>query len=94
MFIMKYGEKAEKIDGAWPRFKRKRWNREHRLRLLRSFPEEYLSEKTTQLRDKEERALPGVPDWDSRIGGVGCIGSPMSHEQMAKAKKKTKIEVQ
>lgn len=76
-------------DPSWSaedKFKRKRWNREHRLRLLRSFPEEYLSEKTTQLREQEERALPGIPDWDSRIGGVGFVGSPMSHEQMNKAK--------
>jgi len=76
-------------DPSWSaddKFKRKRWNREHRLRLLRSFPEEYLSEETRQLLEQEERALPGVPDWDSRIGEVGFVGSPMSHEQMAKAK--------
>jgi hypothetical protein len=68
------------------RFRRIKWNREHRLRLLRSFPEEYLSEKTRQLRNKEERALPDVPDWDSRIEGGDWVGSPMSHEQMVKAK--------
>ncbi|MBW2031601.1 MAG: ATP-binding protein, partial [Deltaproteobacteria bacterium] len=74
---------------AWStedRYKRRKWSRQHRLRLLRAFPEEYLSEETRALRDKEERALPGVPDWDSRIGGVGEVRSPMSHEQMAKAK--------
>lgn len=76
-------------DQSWSpedRFRRKKWNREHRLRLLRSFPEEFLSEKTRQLRNQEERALPHVPDWDSKIGGGAWVGSPMSHEQMAKAK--------
>ncbi len=76
-------------DPSWlpeDRFKRNKWNREHRLRLLRSFPEEFLSEEMKQLRDQEERALPDVSDWDSKIGGGGWVGSPMSHEQMAKAK--------
>jgi hypothetical protein len=76
-------------DPSWSiedKFRKRRWNREHRLRLLRSFPEEYLSEETRQLRNKEERALPDVADWDAKIGGVGWVGSPMSHEQMAKAK--------
>jgi len=76
-------------DPSWSpedRFKRTKWNREHRLRLLRSFPEEYLSEETRLLRKEEERALPGVPDWDVGDGGVGWVGSPMSHEQMAKAR--------
>jgi len=76
-------------DPSWStedKFKRKRWNREHRLRLLRSFPEEYLLEEMRQLRNKEERALPDVADWDAKIGGGGWVGSPMSHEQMAKAK--------
>jgi hypothetical protein len=84
------GEGLRKLEdpnwSAKDKFKRRKWNRQHRLRLLRAFPEEYLSEGTRLLRDQEERALPGVPDWDSRIGGGGCVGSPMSHEQMAKAK--------
>jgi len=78
-----------KEDPSWSaedKFRRVKWNREHRLRLLRSFPEEYLSEQFRQLRNQEERALPGVADWDARIGGGGWVGSPMSHEQMAKAK--------
>lgn len=76
-------------DPSWSpkdRFRKKKWDREHRLRLLRSFPEELLSKKTRQLRNQEERALPDVPDWDSKIGGSGWVGSPMSHKQMAKAK--------
>jgi hypothetical protein len=68
------------------RFDRRKWNREHRLRLLRSFPENHLSEEVRRLRDQEERALPNVQDWDSRVGGGGFVGSPMSHDQMAKAK--------
>lgn len=76
-------------DPSWSpedRFRRKKWNRAHRLRILRSFPEECLSEKVKQLRNQEERALPDVLDWDSKIGGGGWVGSPMSNEQMAKAK--------
>ena len=68
------------------RFEKKKWNREHRLRLLRAFPEKFLSETTRRLREEEERALPGVLDWDSKIGGARWVGSPMSHEQMVKAK--------
>jgi hypothetical protein len=76
-------------DTSWSpkeRFERKKWNRQHRLRLLRAFPDEHISEELRQLREQEERALRNVPDWDSRIGGGGLVGSPMSQDQMAKAK--------
>jgi hypothetical protein len=79
-----YGEDPD--WSAKDRFNRGKWNREHRLRLLRSFPEKYLSEEVRRLRDKEERALPNVQDWDSKIGVSGFVGSPMSYDQMVKAK--------
>jgi hypothetical protein len=75
-------------DPKWSpedRSNRMKWNREHRLRLLRAFPEELSSEKLTSLRRKEERAFPKLPDWDSKVGVAGWVGSPMSGDQMQKA---------
>ncbi|MBU4185259.1 MAG: ATP-binding protein [Proteobacteria bacterium] len=75
-------------DPEWTaeeKFNRGKWHREHRLRILRAFPEEYSSEQLTRLRVKEERAFPKLIDWDSRIGDFGCVGSSMSQEQMLKA---------
>ncbi|MDR6772679.1 hypothetical protein [Azospirillum sp. BE72] len=68
------------------RRKRRRWIREDRLRLLRAFPAERLSQRVRQRVPEEERALGSPPDWD--IGPVegGYIGSPMSAEAMVKAK--------
>ena len=71
-------------DEAEMRWNRRRWNREHRLRLLRAVPAEKLSAATKKLREEEEIALPDTPDYDSRITG-GLIGSPLSAEQMGKA---------
>ena len=62
-----------------------KYNRQHRLRLLRAFPLEYMSEKTRRLLAEEERAFPNLDDRDVRFGGVRCIGSPMSVDQMTKA---------
>jgi len=76
-------------DPEWTpkdRFKRKKWQRQHRLRLLRSFPDNFISDEGRRLRDTEERALPGTLNWDSRFEGGGWVGSPMSSQQMAKAK--------
>jgi hypothetical protein len=73
-------------DTAKIRFERKKWDREHRLRLLRAIPTCSLSFDTKKLIVHEERALGNVPDWDSRIGGGGFIGSPVSAEQMEKGK--------
>jgi hypothetical protein len=75
-------------DPKWSpedRSNRMKWNREHRLRLLRAFPEELSSERLTSLRRKEERAFPKLPDWDSKLGVGGLVGSPMSGDQMQKA---------
>ncbi len=67
------------------RLNRFKYNRQHRLRLLRSFPLEYMSDKTRRLLAEEERAFPNMDDRDVRFSGVRCIGSPMSVEQMTKA---------
>lgn len=73
-------------DTAKIRFMRNKWDREHRLRLLRAIPACSLSSETKKLIVQEERALGNVQDWDCRIGDGGCIGSPVSAEQMEKAK--------
>lgn len=58
-------------DAAKTRFERKKWDREHRLRLLRAIPESHATSETKRLIVEEERALGFVPNWDSRIeGGV------------------------
>ncbi|WP_420722491.1 NACHT domain-containing protein [Hwanghaeella sp. LZ110] len=63
-----------------------RWDREHRLRLLNSFPENRLTEATRRFRKEENRALFPVDDRDSWSTGMTEIGSPMSTDQMALAK--------
>ncbi len=64
---------------------RLRWNREHRLRLLRAFPVECLSSETAKLLEEEERALPHTQNWDMGETEGGVIGSPVSPDQMQKA---------
>ena len=44
------------------RFDRMMWMRADRLRLLRAFSVERMSEAAKALRDQEERAFPGVED--------------------------------
>lgn len=61
-----------------------KWNREHRLRLLRAFPREYLSADVKRLHDEEERALPNTQNYDSRSYG-GTVVSRMNADQMSKA---------
>lgn len=73
-------------DAAKTRFERKKWDREHRLRLLRAIPERQVTSETKRLIVEEERALGFVRDWDSRIEGGGFIGSPVSAVQMEKSK--------
>jgi len=76
------------FDSTWTandRRNRLKWNREHRLRLLRAFPDSFLSEKTKNLRIEEERAFPNLHEWDCRIGGVGVVRSTMSKDQMEEA---------
>lgn len=74
-------------DETWTpedRLNRVKWSRQHRLRLLRAIPRTYLSDEALRLLDEEERAFPGMPNWDSRSHG-GTVGSRMSAEQMEKA---------
>jgi len=75
------------VDATWSaedRLNRLKWNRQHRLRLLRSLPDDRISAETKRIRDEEERAFPRYPDYDLRSVG-GLVGSPMSSEQMLKA---------
>ena len=67
------------------RFNFRKWTREHRLRLLRSFPFERLSPRGRRHLQQEERALPHTPDFDSSVGKAEFVGSVMSAEQMGKA---------
>jgi len=60
------------------------WNRQHRLRLLRAFPEEYLSLRTRQVKAEEERAFPRLADCDGGVSG-GWIGPRLKADEMAKA---------
>jgi len=77
------------VDETWTaddRLNRLKWNRQHRLRLLRAFPEDCLSEKTKRLRMEEERAFPMLHDWDSQFSGVHSVGGAMTKDDMGKAK--------
>ena len=71
---------------AEARFRVQRYNRRHRLRLLVALPRERLSAPSRVLVQQEQEVF---PDYDeagvSRIKG-GFIGSPMSLEQMQRAK--------
>lgn len=78
--------RAESTWTAEDKRNRLRGNRQHRLRLLRAFPEHRLSEGTRKIRREEERAFPGLRNWDSQIGEGGVVGSAMSKEEMEKAK--------
>jgi hypothetical protein len=71
-------------DDTKTRWERRRWNREVRLRLMRAFPGERLSQAAKRQRDEEEIALPAVQDDDSGSEG-GIICSPVSAQQMALA---------
>ena len=72
-------------EDAESRFERRKWNREHRLRLLRAFPFDRLSPEGQRHLDEEERALPDTRDHDASFSGVQTVTSPMSAEQMTKA---------
>ena len=72
-------------EDAESRFKRRKWTREHRLRLLRALPIDRLSHEGQRHLREEERALPDTRDHDASFSGVHTVASPMSAEQMAKA---------
>ncbi|MBI4847427.1 MAG: TIR domain-containing protein [Nitrospirae bacterium] len=67
------------------RLDRIRYNREHRLRLLRAFPSEYMSKRTKRLLEEEKRAFPHLSDKDVCFSGMHSVDSQMSAQQMAKA---------
>lgn len=81
-----YYTKNQDCWSAEDKKNRHKWGRQHRLRLLRAFPENSLSPEGRQLLQEEGRAFPGTTDWDSRISEVSEVLSPMSSEQMARAK--------
>ena len=73
------GENAKATAGS-----SRKWMRSRRLRLLKAFPLDRLSEDGLQYFRQEERVFPSLRNEDSRFGG-GLIGSPMSSEQMERA---------
>lgn len=76
---------APEDDDAETRFRRLRWDREHRLRLLRALPKEQLSPPGLRLLQEEERAFPVLTNQDAWIRG-GVVESRVSHRQMQQAK--------
>lgn len=77
----------KKVPTEWvveDRRHRMQWNRQHRLRLLRAFPEEYLSRQARLARAEEERAFPGLTDNDGGVSG-GHIGPRLRADEMDKA---------
>ncbi len=73
-------------DDTRTKFDRLKYNRKHRLLLLRAIPREFMSTDTMHFFDEEERAFPLMPDKQIAFTGFQEITSPMSAEQMAKAK--------
>ncbi|MBZ0170352.1 MAG: ATP-binding protein [Kofleriaceae bacterium] len=69
---------------AKDRFQRLKWTRQHRLRLLRAFPESCLSPKMRRFREEEERALPNTHERGRRISG-GLVGPRLTVEEMHRA---------
>jgi len=67
------------------RFHCLRYNRQHRLRLLRSFPNECLSPEAKRLKEEEERALPDTRDEDSNYPVAQFVGSRMTADEMTHA---------
>lgn len=63
-----------------------KYNRKHRLLLMRAIPCEFMSTDMRRLFDEEERVFPLMPDKQIHFTGFQEITSPMSTEQMAKAK--------
>jgi hypothetical protein len=67
------------------RFQRSKWARKERLMLLRAFPDRYLSADTRRLKEEEERAFPGTPDYHIRIGEGGMVGARITAAEMSRA---------
>lgn len=69
------------------RFRFLQYNRQHRLKLLLAFPEEYLSVEAKRWRDEERRAFPlVVNEKDDDYPTIAqLVGSPMNAEEMTRA---------
>ena len=80
-----YSKKSRPSFDKATRLKRLRWNRQHRLRLLRVIPRDLMSSRTRQHYEELERAYPHTMDKDMETTG-GFVGSPMSAEQMNRAR--------
>jgi nucleoside phosphorylase len=67
------------------RFKRFKYNRQYRLKLLLSFPDECLSPKAKKLRDEEIRAFPleASEDRYPTVTEVHSIGPRMTQDEMS-----------
>lgn len=70
---------------AEDRFVRNRYERRHRLRLLRSIGTDLLSAETRSFARTEETALPGYESSGVMRYESGVVDSPMSAEEMALA---------
>ena len=67
------------------RFRYQQWNRQSRLRLLRSFPEHLLSEQARSLKGVEESMFPNLRSYDSAYSEMSFIGPRMTAEELGKA---------
>ena len=71
------------------RFEDLKGNRQHRLRLLKAMPDEYLSSEISLLKQQEERAFPNLLDRDRQYPTIAeIVGSPMTKIEMAQASNK------
>jgi hypothetical protein len=80
-----YSAAAPADDDASVRHKRLKWERQHRLRLLRAIPVAHRSNDFQLLIDQEERAFPSQKALDFYSTGMHSIESPVSSEQMERA---------
>lgn len=67
------------------RFERSKWDRQHRLTLMRAIPDEMIPDDLSRMRQEEERAFPNLSDEPRRGSGYSAIDSSMSLEQMKRA---------
>jgi hypothetical protein len=72
-------------DDPSTEFNRRKWERENRLRLLKTLPFDRVSGRTRAIILAEEAALPDYRDQDHVSAGPSRIDSPMSPDQMAAA---------
>lgn len=77
-------EEVSQQDDIELRFDRNKWNRQHRLALLRAIPDRFCSEKIVRFKQEENRVFP-ESNVDKKYGKVTRIESPMTIAQMSKA---------